>query len=359
MAQIFSVKRRLLLTLISACLVIVFLELAARCIAWLPYLARTKDMIPCHELGWKTVANAQLEDRFDVYGKVKYSTSKYGFRVFGDISSKKPKVFVIGDSQTQARKVTDGKTYYEVLGKIADCEIFAYGAGGYGTLQEYLVLEKYLEDIQPDLILWQFSRNDIHNNSWILESSGFASSNHMMRPYLEDNRVVLRYPHRSWVYRNFWRHSYLIKMFHIKLGLLLSTNKGRIPNRIFSLENPDFLEAVMTTREVISMARDRANPVPLVAFCSSRFPNSVQAKAIKRLCSAAEIPFIDGVAEAIGEAESKGIAVNGLPYDAHWNDTAHQIAGRLLAAYLIDNKLMALTKDHVDGRSKETTKWLP
>ena len=51
-------------------------------------------------------------------------------------------------------------------------EVFAYGAGGYGTLQEYLILDEVVDHIRPTMLLWQFCSNDFINNDHALEVAG-------------------------------------------------------------------------------------------------------------------------------------------------------------------------------------------
>jgi len=65
--------------------------------------------------------------------------------------------------QTKSRlksQVSDEDTYYAIIKRKLDAEVFAYGAGGFGTLQEYMILDRYVDMIHPSLILWQFCLND-------------------------------------------------------------------------------------------------------------------------------------------------------------------------------------------------------
>ena len=43
-------------------------------------------------------------------------------------------------------------------------QVFSYGCGGYGSLQEYMILDKYFDIIDPDIIIIQTSSNDISDN---------------------------------------------------------------------------------------------------------------------------------------------------------------------------------------------------
>ena len=128
---------------------------------------------------------------------VKRTQKEYGFRMFGDLRSTRPKVFVIGDSFTQAVQVSDDDTYYASLKDTLGVEVFAYGAGGYGTLQEYMILDQYVDMIKPTLILWQFCGNDFINNDPALETASLFNNNGLKRPYWVDGHVVYLLP-KAW-----------------------------------------------------------------------------------------------------------------------------------------------------------------
>jgi len=49
-----------------------------------------------------------------------------------------------------------------------------------------MVLDQYVDFIDPAIILWQYSGNDIINNSYELERSSYINNNGMRRPYLTE-----------------------------------------------------------------------------------------------------------------------------------------------------------------------------
>ena len=148
------------------------------------------------ELGWKTIANHQFKDTINDAAEVEYTidyqTYKNGFRsklpLEGLTSSqavnskenqiesmtesqtlKYSKVLFIGDSYTQAVEVGNEKTFYHLLGKKLPIRVYAYGASGFSTLQQLMILEKYIDVIKPDLVVWQFCSNDFIDNYHELE----------------------------------------------------------------------------------------------------------------------------------------------------------------------------------------------
>src|SRR5262245_33273184 len=101
------------------------------------------------ELGWRATENYRSKGlKYSSDGSSYLATASQderGFLMFGNLSSAKPRVFVIGDSFTQATAASDQQTYYAVLQRLLDVEVFAYGSGGYGNLQEFMILERYLD----------------------------------------------------------------------------------------------------------------------------------------------------------------------------------------------------------------------
>ena len=60
----------------------------------------------------------------------------------------------LGTPLRRLRRSPMTKTYHALLRKKLGLEVFAYGAGGYGTLQEYLILDEVVDHIGPTMLLW-------------------------------------------------------------------------------------------------------------------------------------------------------------------------------------------------------------
>jgi hypothetical protein len=283
-------------------------------------------------LGWRTDPYLSMTSEVKGYGTITYSTDKYGFRVFGSVNTDKIKIFVIGDSYTAGHTVSDGGMYYQVLEKESDAvEVFAYGGGGYGTLQEFMILDQYIDEIRPDIILWQFCSNDIINNLYKLESASFMNNNQMTRPYYEDGRIEWLFPtqYRGWLDKVF-QSSYLFRFLNIRLNIFASEKAGSIEDE-WSLEHPLYRKSMQTTEELIGLVKSRAGNVPVVSF-------SVDAEDLfEEISKRASIEFIRGVNAAVSQAKSSGLTVDGTPYDAHWNDVGQAIAGKVIYRYLVGN----------------------
>ncbi|RMH15399.1 MAG: SGNH/GDSL hydrolase family protein [Acidobacteria bacterium] len=299
--------------------------------AWRKAIAvETRDL--SRDLGWVTEANVTKITRDDVYGEVSYSTGEYGFRVFGDVASTRIKVLVLGDSITAAETVSDGEVYYDVMARERpELEVFAYGCGGYGSLQEAMILDRFVDLVRPDLIVWQFSGNDALNNVYELESRSFINNNHMTRPYLEGGRVVWRFPT---LYRGpldrLLQSSYLLRLLNVRGNILGAEHLGSIEDEL-DAAHPLIARARQVTSEIMGLVRRRGGDIQIAAFVAD--PHKWM-QIYPAICRQHGIAFIDGIPEAITAAHARGETVDFRPHDTHWNAAGHAIAGHLLAGAL-------------------------
>jgi len=82
--------------------------------------------------------------------------------------------------------------------------VYAAGIGGFGNLQEYLVLVSVFDKIKPDIVMWQLCSNDVDNNVYELDNSSFYN-NQRPRPYLNvnNNQIEIKNP-GTWLFD--WSH---------------------------------------------------------------------------------------------------------------------------------------------------------
>src|SRR5262249_28048852 len=64
-----------------------------------------------------------------------------GKQIFGDLKTNKFKIFIVGDSFTDGGGVNEDSMYYHYL-QNGETELFIYGGYGYGTTQEFLVIDR-------------------------------------------------------------------------------------------------------------------------------------------------------------------------------------------------------------------------
>ena len=301
------------------------------------------------KLGWRSTENYTSEenekDAAGVKHSVRYETGNYGFRVFGDPTSKKTKVFFIGDSFTQGRQVSNDETYYEVLQKELPIEVFAYGGSGYGTLQEYMILDEYIDLIKPNVIIWQYCSNDFINNSFALEMSSRVNNNGMRRPYMtEEGEVVYLTPkmfsNLRYVANEYSYFLYFLLSRFDKLAARLSQENGSIPLEGKTVEteihaqgqeHAGFQSSARTTNEIMKMVRKRSGDTKIVTFSAD--DESPYYEEFQHISQKNGIEFIDGVPQAVHAAEEKGLTVRAAD-NAHWNDLGHRLVAEKIEEHL-------------------------
>ncbi len=290
------------------------------------------------KLGWRCVEGySSTGDEVDMGGvhhRITYSTNRDGFREFGDLGAARPRILVLGDSYTQAVAVSDGETYHHLVGRALGAEVFAYGAGGYGSLQEWMVLDEWLDRIHPDLVLWQFCTNDFINNDEALEYGSRWDNNGMRRPYLQDDGTVayaLPKP-LPWFRRlgetSKLEYALLLAWDRIgaRLGDTVETEIEREGER-----HAGFRHSVAVTEKTLELVRKRCGATPLYAFSADgREPYD---GAFREICARTGVERIHGVAEAVRAASARGVCIRAGDR-VHWNEEGHRIAAEVIAQAL-------------------------
>src|SRR3954470_872942 len=120
-----------------------------------------------HRHGWFVAQGA----------RVPVHTTPAGFRDREHTLDKPDGVYriaILGDESSEAMPVELTRTWWwQLPARLQECgfqpdkltEVLNFGVGGYGTAQEALLLETTAMRYQPDLVLLQFSPNDVMDNS--------------------------------------------------------------------------------------------------------------------------------------------------------------------------------------------------
>ena len=291
-------------------------------------------------LGWRATENYHFKGQRSNADRTTHSVDVHqdrnGFRMFGDVSSNKPRVFVIGDSITQAIDASDDKTYYAVLKQLLDVDVFAYGQGGYGSLQEFMVFDKYFDVIKPDLVIWQYTTNDLINNSHDLELASTINNNGMTRPYWVDGRIRYILPEKYTTrLRSFSiRHCRICYTILNRFDMLLAAADLTTVETQTSIDGPAraiFEEAARTTDAIMKRVRERAGSIPIVSFIALKGEpyGPEYEEALYAASRHNNILWLD-VEAAIVRQEAEGMVVRAGD-GVHWNEVAHRIAGQELA----------------------------
>jgi hypothetical protein len=283
--------------------------------------------IPDNELGW--IPNENL--LFYVYDEIftHKELNKHGFRVFGDVRSTKKKVLFVGDSYTQAIHVPREKTYYGMLQQRLPIEVFAFGCSGYGTLQEYMIIEKYMQIIKPDAIVIQGCANDIVNNSYDLEKRSLYSNNHQRRPYLTvDNYIEYHNPSSIWetagkysAFISFLMHridKLMVSFYSIpaKDPLLQRIKPG---DKYYNI----YKNGLIITEHLIKKIRSLAPPdVKIYFFCVFNAPPL--SEDFNCILDSNDVVNVRLVSESLDAAKARGVPIYCEDH-GHWSEQGHAI----------------------------------
>jgi lysophospholipase L1-like esterase len=254
-------------------------------------------------------------------------------------ASLRPRLLVVGDSFTYAAGVPPDRPYHQAVARKLGIAVYAIGGGGWGTLQEYLLLDRRIDALRPDLVVLQVSSNDLFNNDWEMEARTAVATNLLVRPFFVGERVVYRYPGRLGLLQPFLTA-------HSRLAYSVSTAwqqrtaalayQGRVPDSLpqavaHGLEYPPLRRSVATTSDLVHRLRRRAAPAPLVAFQVDR--SGIFSTLLQEIFAREGIPFFDALPDAVEREEQRGRRLR-LDDGAHWNADGHEVAGRALAEWL-------------------------
>ncbi len=354
-ANLSHVKNIGLGLLIATSTVLIFLFLLEAAAEVLNYQKHGRWGGSClrHEpaLGWDLASDCRLKtktliDNDGVAYEVDYRTNELGSRLWGDPSSQRPKLMLIGDSFTDAQEVSNEKTYYAHLQNELDVDVFAYGAGGYGTLQQWLKTKQLLEHVRPDIYILQFCSNDFVNNSMVSEALSVVESQ-KTRPYWQEGQIRYAYPPNS-LYPLLMRTSLAFRFLDGGLQRLRFAWNG---NDYYSQAQREALlqrrplDVAITTDLLKRLSVDLPKSTKRFAFnCqpetgSSR--NERDTRDFHMVTEEAGFEVIEGVAAHAMETGLREQVATTAADTAHLNERGHALWGQYLERFL-RNRLSTL-----------------
>jgi len=337
MRRDYSKRKEILLALVSSLLVLIIAELALR--------GTPNSSEKIKKYGWAAPRNTKyvkmVEDIPGAKVKVAVEYFDYGFKRWGNPRSQKIKMFIIGDSYAQMDRVSNGQEWYSFLENQLKLELFVYGAGGHGSLQEYMVFDDFIDKIKPDLILLQFCDNDYENNLYELDLSVYPYNSNGLRPYLESGKIIYRQPVPFYSLRKYssiasrvlqvydrfmrWKVRRNRQVYNKQRQAKLTGASEKEREKIRLLKE----EAFEVTNRVMSMIRKRSEGIPVYLFSASFYDsNNHLAEKLAKLNNFIYIPVIPEFVNA----EKENLCLR-VVNDGHWNKMGNKIVGEGLVAY--------------------------
>ena len=290
------------------------------------------------EVGWKVKSNHHFIDTVkDNAGKkyiVDFQTQEGGLKKINTIvpDTIEQKVLFIGDSYTIAVEVSNEKTFYGLLEKRMPIEVYAYGAGGYSTLQKLLMFEKLVDQVKPDLVVWQFCSNDFIDNYPELEMEANYKIG-VRRPYWTlDHKIEYRTPIPSLLqWSRYSKLVYAIYLIKEKTKTKFSENQKPAEQKIAELhfEYQHYKNAYDITGKLLKKIKESIPPnIPFLVFPADAF--NPQMEDYIQLCRTHKIDYEISVAKKLNEARF-GRKEEIFTYDGwHWNERGHEVVADAL-----------------------------
>lgn len=301
--------------------------------------------VPHETAGWVVKEGYQYDGELrDLKGTpypIHITFGKNGFRKWGDPNAGRKKVMFVGDSYTACAQTSDDKLFYKILGDSLPMEVFAYGAAGFSNFQEYLIVENYLKEIKPDVVVWQLCSNDFLDNYWELEKiAGYHVR--MRRPYLlEDGKVTYQLA-AEWP-RNVKPYSRFLYFLLKRIGQVTGTfdkAPAEPAEKLIAEQNLAFEPFQRSCNMTSAVFRKMKALLPpetqLLVFDADSF--NPQYDQFARLCQENGITFIPGLDQYVRQAEAAGECTRSDD-GYHWNNRGNE----LVAAFLHQELAKRLT----------------
>lgn len=139
-------------------------------------------------LGW--FPTASTTDRFLASRVIGITNNSLGFRAAEFSPDRRPRLLFLGDSFVWGFDVEASERFTDKLqGNHPEWNVFNLGVSGYGTDQEYLLLQRYFDRLRPQVVFLVFcTETDPFDNSWNSRYGGY------FKPYylVEGSRLRLR-----------------------------------------------------------------------------------------------------------------------------------------------------------------------
>tara|TARA_B100001121_G_scaffold310660_1_gene343605 strand:- start:4995 stop:6182 length:1188 start_codon:yes stop_codon:yes gene_type:complete len=294
------------------------------------------------ELGW--ILNNSLSLKIDGYTKQKqqykinFSTSEVkGFREFDDKRKNKKNILIIGDSFTAGPFASNDQMYYSYIKQELEkagyfLNWFVAGGGGYGTLQQYLLIKKYFDEINPDVLIHQFCNNDFENNLKKIEENSILRNQYYFRPYLVNDKIIYDDTISGKLYRFFYRNSFLFK----KIDNIITNHKFK-KNGYFNkkIHNENLDNSFIKTSEIFKKIKDLVGDEIIYVSMNCSTHDDKKMKAWEKILKKYEIISLVDANLVLSELSKKGEDIF-FSDGAHLNNYGNKIFGKKIGISLIE-----------------------
>ena len=217
-----------------------------------------KVQIKKKRLGWILNKDIEFEIKSFTKNKKKYfinfkTSNVEGFREFPK-KKHSQNILILGDSFTAGPFASNSEMYYSYLKKKFDEEEiylnwFVGGAGGYSTLQQFMLLEQYVKKINPDIFIHQFCEND----SKIIEKNSILRNQYYFRPYYVNGKIVYDTSLKGKIYKYLYKNSFFFRKIDRILMLHNYKKKKNYYNQ--RILDKELINAKNTTHKIFNLIK--------------------------------------------------------------------------------------------------------
>jgi len=274
-------------------------------------------------IGWKLPPNTAVEESAADYS-VTYRSNPQGFRSPHDFDRPTPRrrIALLGDSYTFGTGVEQSETYAARLEhELRRTRTYNFGIGGFGVDQMWRTLHHYALEVQPDVVVLTFIRNDLDRSlsairlghDWLAKPT-YRLQGERLVPLTRENRPG---PLARWIAH----HSRLLELWRRvehSLGWRFPIGyRWRLNRAIFAAVR-DECRAADASLVVVHLPVNRRTPAPMLTDELARL----------------EIPFLDLTDHLPRDADALY-----FEHDPHFSPAGHRFAAEEIARFLISEGL--------------------
>lgn len=283
-------------------------------------------------------STAAFPDNAGGHYPVNFIFKQHGFRAWPDeLDTTKIRFMFIGDSFTESIECSDGNTFYNLFGNNNTRQVYAFGCSGYGTLQELMIIRRFIDSIKPNYVVLQMCSNDFADNYPALEEvTGYKVG--QRRPYMISGDTI-EYHHPHYIINDVKKYSRVAYFLmtkcrnaFLKLGIMSTSTSDdeRIVQQ--ELAHPVYKKSYLVTANLLHRIKRLAGEkdAKLIVFLADNLQPT--SKHLKEICRVNDVPVINGIADSVYQHQLRGEVVRA--YDGyHWNDNGHRIVATQLQSY--------------------------
>ena len=206
------------------------------------------------------------------------------------------------------------------------------GGGGYGTLQQYLLIKKYFDEINPTIIIHQFCENDFENNTKQIEKNSILYSQYYFRPYLINDKIVYDNSFKGKLYKFFYHNSYLYK----RIDKILTNHRYRNNNGYFDKKayNNNFENSKKITSGIFKLIKNLVGNKVVYASINCSAKDKQKFNSWIKILNEHKIINLSNSNLIIENISKKGEDIY-YSDGAHLNENGNKIFGKSAAVELI------------------------